>query len=787
MRARTLIALLAGPLLAAGLGWAWLQGYAGPLPGFEAVRAAWRPSDAWLLDRRGEPVQAWRVDMSARREPWLALDGYSPALVQALITAEDRRFYAHAGVDWRALAAAGWDALRGRAVRGASTLSMQLVAQLKPGLRRAGAHRTLGQKLSQIRAALALERHWSKPQILEAYLNLTDFRGELRGAAATSYGLFGKHPSGLTEAESVLLAAILPSPSADAARIGQRACRIARALADTPVPGTGQDSILPLPQGEGRGEGVKSRALPPRARTPSLMGAAPPPRWRGPAMSNRPEGGAPTGGMTPALSDRDSDLGDSCAALQSLAEEVLTRPPLSVRNPDWAPQLAARLLRHPGERLTTTLDERIQRFATESLRRQLLELDGRNVRDGAVLVVDNASGAILAYVASAGAASTAHWVDGVQALRQAGSTLKPFLYSLGIERGQITAASVLDDSPVKLETGNGLYIPQNYDRDFKGLVSVRHALASSLNVPAVRTLVLLGVEAFRDRLRDLGYTSLVQDGAYYGYSLALGSAEVSLAAQVNAYRTLANGGIWTPLRLRPEEPQPAGRRVISAPAAWIVADILADPAARSTTFGLDNPLRPSFWAAVKTGTSKDMRDNWCIGFSRRYTVGVWVGNFEGDAMQSVSGMSGAAPAWLEIMDALPRADAEQAPAPPADVVRTALRYDPPIEPPRSEWFVAGTETALVRLVDRQQQPPHIEAPANGTVIALDPDIPRDNQRVLFRASGSPQARWTLDKQPVGPAARPYPWVPHPGAHTLALVDGDRTLDQIRFQVRMPMR
>jgi penicillin-binding protein 1C len=736
---RTWPLLLVGLLLAAGLGWIWLQGYGERLPSFEAVRAAWRPSDAWLLDRRGDPVQAWRVDMSARREPWLTLQRCSPALVRALLSAEDRRFYTHAGVDWRALGAAVWDALRGQPARGASTLTMQLAAQLDPALRRTGHRRTPLEKLTQIRAGLALERHWSKSQILEAYLNLTGFRGELRGASATSYGLFGKDPSGLTEAESVVLAAILPSPNADPERIGQRACRIVRNLAKRPILGARPGPVPPLPRGEGRGEGIKDR------------------------------------------------VGADCAALQALAAEVLTRPPLVVPRPDWAPQLAARLLRRPGERVATTLDSRIQRFATESLRRHLVELDGHNVRDGAVLAVDNRSGDILAYVASAGASSTAHWVDGVQALRQAGSTLKPFLYSLGVERRQITAASVLDDSPVKLETGNGLYIPQNYDRDFKGLVSVRRALASSLNVPAVRTLVLLGVEAFRDRLRDLGYTSLTEDGAYYGYSLALGSAEVSLAAQVNAYRTLANGGVWSPLRLRPQEPREGGRRVVSAPASWIVADILADPAARSTTFGLDNPLRPSFWAAVKTGTSKDMRDNWCIGFSHRYTVGIWVGNFEGDPMQNVSGMSGAAPAWLEIMDALHASGAEAASAPPPGVVRTSLRYDPPIEPPRSEWFVTGTETKVVRLIDPREGAPHIEAPANGTIIALDPDIPPDKQRVLFRASGPKGAHWTLDTLPVGSAARPHPWVPRPGAHTLALVEGDRALDQIRFQVRAPAR
>src|SRR6185503_15858039 len=154
----------------------------------------------------------------------------------------------------------------------------------------------------------------------------------------------------------------------------------------------------------------------------------------------------------------------------------------------------------------------------------------------------------LAYVASAGPVSRARNVDGVRARRQAGSTLKPFLYELALERGYLTAASLLNDAPITLDTASGIYLPQDYDRDFKGLVSVRTALGSSLNVPAVRALMLVGVEPFRDRLYSLGYAGITQPGEFYGYSLALGSAEVSLWEQVQAYRTLARSGQWAPIR-----------------------------------------------------------------------------------------------------------------------------------------------------------------------------------------------------------------------------------------------
>jgi penicillin-binding protein 1C len=431
------------------------------------------------------------------------------------------------------------------------------------------------------------------------------------------------------------------------------------------------------------------------------------------------------------------------------------------------------------------LDETVQRQALNALSQQLRGLAGRDVRDGAALVVDNATGEVLAYVGSAGPFSKSAKVDGIRALRQAGSTLKPFLYAAALEKRYLTAASILDDAPIHLETSSGLYIPQNYDRDFKGQVSVRTALASSLNVPAVRTLVLLGVERFRDRLRDFGYLSIDQSGEYYGFSLALGSAEVSLLEQVNAFRTLANGGVISPLRLRPDEPQGESKPVLDESAAFIIADILADRASRAVTFGLSNPLATRYWTAVKTGTSKDMRDNWCVGFSRRYTVGVWVGNFEGDSMHEVSGVTGAAPAWLEIMNALHENQPSTPPYPPDGVTRRELRFEPAVEPARSEWFLAGTETALIKLADAATQTPRIESPANGIIIALDPDIPYASQAVFFIAQpAQAEAQFVLDGKPLGSASADFKWQPIPGRHKLVLQrPSGKVFDRVEFSVR----
>src|SRR5690606_30205447 len=358
-----------------------------------------------------------------------------------------------------------------------------------------------------------------------------------------------------------------------------------------------------------------------------------------------------------------------------------------------------------------------------------------------------ACGQVLAYVGSSGVWSQAPWVDHAQARRQAGSTLKPFLYQQAIERQRLTAVSLLDDGPLNLPTGNGLYIPRNYDERFSGWVSVRTALGSSLNIPAVRALTMVTPAAFRQRLVHLGLP-LEHDGDYYGYSLALGSADVSLLSLTNAYRALANHGRYSSVRLDGGRVQ-EGRQIMDAGASWIIGDILSDPQARARTFGLDSPLTTPFWTALKTGTSKDMRDNWTIGWSDRYTVGVWAGNSSGDSMRDVSGVTGAGPIWHDIMVYLHGARGSRQPPTPAGVHGSRVSFEDGIEPSRMDYFVGDTALAQVRRArgsqDDMQEPMRIAAPQDGTVLAVDPDIPPRNQRVVFRVSGAEplrdQVRW----------------------------------------------
>jgi penicillin-binding protein 1C len=461
---------------------------------------------------------------------------------------------------------------------------------------------------------------------------------------------------------------------------------------------------------------------------------------------------------------------------------------------DEAPHLARRVLTRAGTSVRSTLDAPLQRFAAETLRNRLASLADRNVEDGAVVVLDNVSGDVLAYVGSSGDLSGAAAVDGAAALRQPGSTLKPFLYGVAIEQRWLTAASLLDDSPLALTTPSGLYVPQNYERDFKGAVSVRSALAASLNVPAVRTLQLVGVERFRQTLQSFGLSSVKHDGEYYGYGLALGGGDTSLLALTNAYRAFANGGVWSPAHLQVDRTTGDGGelvRVLSAEASFIVSDMLADSAARAPTFGLASPLSTRSWAAVKTGTSKGMRDNWAIGYTDRYTVGVWVGNFSGVPMWDVSGVTGAAPIWREIIEHLHANRPSRAPSAPIGVVQREVVFAPAVEPARQEWFVAGTEsTTNVTTISMPtaEVAPRVGAPADGTVIAPDPDIPASRQSVLVRAEAPNATRvcLKLGMRLLAPCGTREVLValPAPGRHQIRLetVDG-ALLAQATVEVR----
>ncbi|WP_180131714.1 penicillin-binding protein 1C [Rhodoferax sp. BLA1] len=705
---------------------------------FNDVKAAWKPSDTQILDRHGQLLQRVRTDASVRRGQWLALADISPAMRSALVLSEDKRFYEHSGVDWQAVSAAAWANLWNTKTRGASTLTMQLAGLLDDDLKRGSGGRSVLQKVHQTVSAQWLERRWRKDQILEAYLNLVPLKGELVGIDALSQTLFGKAAHGLDEREAAVATALVRAPNAAPKLVAQRACGVLKALHNRNAPA-------------------------------------------------------------------------SCDALEMFTTGALQRRDYGASE-GVAPHAARQVLRDAvGQaaptRITTSLSAPLQRFAVQTLQQHLRELVSRHVEDGALVVLDNATGQVLAWVGSSGELSNAAEVDGVTALRQPGSTLKPFLYAQAMAERRITAATLLEDSAAQIQTTSGLYIPQNYDHQFKGWVSARTALGASLNVPAVRTLVMVSPDAFHKQLVGLGLP-LKESGDYYGYSLALGSAEVSLLALSNAYRALANGGRTSATTLMLGA-KPTMRAALDPRAAFIVGDILSDPMARARTFGADSILATRFWSAVKTGTSKDMRDNWALGYSQHYTVGVWVGNASGAPMWDVSGTSGAAPIWAAVMHYLHQSQPSHAPRPPAGVVQVPVQFaEPnanphntlPLEAKRSEWFIQGTQQTHFAIDNEATNPyktwaksqkglksadhpgARITTPTNGTIVALDPDIPPSHQRITFKATGS-GGRWLVDGKvfATGTSAQ---WLPWPGRHVVQITDARGcVLDNIQLEVR----
>jgi penicillin-binding protein 1C len=736
-------------------------------PLFNDVKASFQPSDVQILDKNGELLHSLRTDKSVRRGQWVSLADISPALRTAMVLSEDKRFYEHSGVDWRAVSSAAWGNVWNTKTRGASTITMQLAGLLDEDLKTSAGGRSVLQKVGQTVSAQLLERSWRKDQILEAYLNNVPFRGEMVGIDALSRTLFGKAAHGLDDREAAVTAALVRAPNARAASVAQRACGVLNVMQPS----------------------VKTDCL-------------------GLDLY-----------VTAALQRQEFDASSGIAphVAQRILSDLAVTASIRTENAKSEAKSAAKSTVSSTTRsITTTLRAPLQRYAKEALEQQMRELKNRHVEDGAVVVLDNATGAVLAWVGSSGYFSRAGEVDGVMALRQPGSTLKPFLYAQAIAERRLTAASLLEDSPTHIQTAGGLYIPQNYDHQFKGWVSVRTALASSLNVPAVRALVMVSPEAFAKQLKNLGLP-LKESGDFYGYSLALGSAEVSLLSLTNAYRSLANGGRTSPsyLSTRSElvsvskmAAVKSSVQAIDPRAAFIVSDILSDTNARARTFGTDSVLATRFWTAVKTGTSKDMRDNWAVGYSQRYTVGVWVGNASGAPMWDVSGTTGAAPIWAAVMQFLHRNETSKPPNAPADVVNAEAQFtqtnQSALEATRQEWFLKGTEqsqfamnkvankliktsvnasnNASINGSENSSSVSKIISPTSGTIIALDPDIPPNRQRVSFTAEGA-NVMWLMDGKVFakGSAAQ---WLPWPGRHVIQLMDSKGTkLDEIRLEVR----
>jgi penicillin-binding protein 1C len=339
-----------------------------------------------------------------------------------------------------------------------------------------------------------------------------------------------------------------------------------------------------------------------------------------------------------------------------LKEDVLLKPQTTSFA---APHLVFRLMQElpiHAQRVHTTIDMDLQQMVAEQLTKVLLHLKNYQVSNGAALLLDNHNGEILAYVGSADYFNEEidGQYDGIQALRQPGSALKPFLYLLAMEKGY-HPASLISDIPSHYRMPTGVYSPRNYSESFHGPVRIREALANSLNVPAVRMLAKLGVDTFLYRLQEYEFYSLDQESDYYGIGLALGGGEVSLYELTRAYHCLARMGNFlspkavTSINAHPTDSLHFEKKISTPVLNYLITHMLSDDHARTTEFGFSSILNLPFPCAAKTGTSHKFCDNWTIGYTRDYTLGVWVGNFDHKPMLKVSGVSGAGPIFANIM------------------------------------------------------------------------------------------------------------------------------------------
>ncbi len=400
-------------------------------------------------------------------------------------------------------------------------------------------------------------------------------------------------------------------------------------------------------------------------------------------------------------------LGAGFATPEAVA--LAEREPVAASNPSapfLAPHFTTRLLLWEppsGERAwRTSLDIALQREIEDEVRRTVDDLRSRGARQAAAVVLDNRTGEILAWVGSPDFwADTAGQTDMVISPRQPGSALKPFLYGLAFDRGY-TPASIIADVARTYQTATGPYRPRNYDQRFHGPVRAREALASSYNIPAVELAERVSARSLLDVLHLAGFTSLKRSADHYGLGLALGNGDVTLLEIANAYRALANGGVWRPYIWRMMEPgtPPRGeeRRIMSERSAALVLDILSDADARVPGFGLQTPLEFPFRAAAKTGTSRHFTDNWAAATTAGFTVAVWVGNFTGRPMEGVSGVSGAGPLLHRAVLLTARRYApgelpspERVDAVPVEICRLSGLRATAECPHRIEWFAPGTE------------------------------------------------------------------------------------------------
>jgi len=667
---------------------------------------------------------------------WVTLEGVSPDLLQATLVAEDRYFYLHPGINPVAIIRALFQNIRhGRVVAGASTISQQVVRNIYRK------RRTLFAKLHEIWLAIRLERTISKDKIFTQYLNRIYYGNQAYGIDAASQLYFDKSPKDLSLAEAAFLASLPRSPST-------------------------HNPYNHFNQAKKRQEQILYQMF--------KRGYIPSSKWERTKVEFLKLIPAKQNFRAPHFCDF------ILQQIPSSQKSVLSRIQTSC---DYA------------------LQEKVEKLVSDHIQ----NLEKKSITNAAAIIMDNVTGDILSMVGSKDFFNDRHdgQVNGAVSLRQPGSTLKPFTYGLALERG-MTAAEILEDKDYYFPTPGGSYSPRNYDKRFHGKVRLRQALACSYNVPAVTLLDKLGTDLLYQRLKLMDFESLDKSPSHYGVGLTLGNGEVTLLELTRAYSALARGGIYVENRSILKcfdaqekeiiwDGQKKSRRIFSSQIAFILTDILADRDARVPAFGYLSPLNLPFECAVKTGTSADFRDNWTVGYTPKYTVGVWVGNFDATPMFNISGVTGCGPLFKDIMLLLENNNTEVKFTRAEDVIKVkicplsgnlATEHCPGA---MEDIFIEGTEPQEYCPVHTKTDEPkgfppdgkeefEIAFPQDKDVFKMDPILRRTFQRIKLKTSVPDEmtidrVEWWIDNKKIGDASFPYSfyWNLKPGLHRIKAV------------------
>ena len=694
--AALLLAAAAIPVTAVGIGLLIAARNLDPLP-----LAAAEETSVTVLDREDRLLRAFTTKEGRWRLP-VEVSDVDPRYLAMLMAYEDKRFYAHGGVDLLAMLRATYLLVRhGGIVSGGSTLTMQVARLLE------GRHvRTPAGKLHQIARALQLEAHLSKEEILRLYLRLAPFGGNIEGVRAASLAYFGKEPRHLSVGEAALLVALPQSPEA---RRPDRHAGAARRARDRVLDHAVEAGVLADAEAErAKGERV------PTARLRFLQ-------------------------LAPHFSET----------------EVTQRP-------------ATRIHRLTLDR---ELQDAIERLAGEQTR-----LLGPRL-SAAVLVLDHTTGEVLAHVGSAGYLDRDRQgaIDMTGAIRSPGSALKPFVYGLAFENGLAHPETLIEDRPTRF----GTYRPENFDEDFHGTVSIREALGSSLNVPAVKALAAVGPGRLVGRFRRVGIAPAFPRNTEPSLAVALGGVGVTLRDLAALYAGLARGGDPIALRWRRDDPldppsdpasDAARNRLLSPVAAWYVTDILKDAPPPPNTRGGT--------IAYKTGTSYGYRDAWAIGYDGRHVVAVWVGRPDAAATPGLMGRFAAAPILYDTFTRISERRTPFATA-PAGAVRGG---NGDLPPPLKRFREPGDDAIA--------QGPFLEPPV---LIAFPPDrseldvAEREAEPLVLKAEGGAlPLTWLVDGNPVAtdPFRREATWQPDGrGFARLTVIDARGRADRVTVRLR----